>query len=447
MSHADRYRTAPSAVEEQHYLIPGLLPSDASGVEKSLNHLSSGAITLERTFHFNRLTPPGLIQAIFARTYALQDQVPVAAGASAPVNFCCAGAFVQRHAVVTIFVHLLPGGARIPVGGPAAAEAPSQEFSSHLRIKGVGHVLNAHAILEQLDKYTAVTQQVLEEYPGMGHVRLSSTCPDCLLNQSDESLRGKFRHSELVALKESFAVISDSVLKAPHGGVSSHVATQLRKWNSKRHTCPQNRCQIRSDMLIHVPRRIKTEIERVAKSEKEINFLLDEVVRSAAVPLSSIAKGVVKIMAANCQEGAIQLIQDRLGWPKESMPATATLVLDGLLYSSGVVVALPPDRAFSSSYRTWDGTDKVLVLSCEHVVTKKTAVAGKLQYTRINHAAGMQTTFIIGGKFCFLIHSTFVAIQLQPYWRMLYYILSQMRPTGCILRRWSSRDPSARAAR
>jgi hypothetical protein len=361
--------------------------------------MATGANTLERTFHFNRLTPPGLIQAIFARAYSQQHHVPVTAGFGAAVNFCCDRAFVQRHAVVTIFVHLLPGAAREgKTGGGHAAETSSHEFSSHLRIKGVGHVLNAHAILELLDRYTALIQQVLEDYPGMGSVRLSSTCPDCLLNQPEESQRGKFRHSELVALKESFTALSDSVRQAPHGGVSNHVAMQLRKWNGKRHTCPQNRCQIRSDMLIHVPLPIKAAIEHAAKSEKEINFLLDEVVRSAAVPLSSIAKGVVKIMAANCQEGSMEQIKERLSWPKESMPATAKLCLDGLLYSSGVVVALPPERAFSTSYRAWDGTNKVLVLSCEHVVTKKTATAGKLEYSRINHAEGMQTTFIIGGE-------------------------------------------------
>src|SRR5207253_1207318 len=68
----------------------------------------------------------------------------------------------------------------------------------------------------------------------------------------------------------------------------------LRKWNSKRHICPRQRCRVKSDQLVSIPLAIRTEIESVSKAEHEIHFLLDEIVRSSSENDELVKKSVVK---------------------------------------------------------------------------------------------------------------------------------------------------------
>lgn len=403
-------------VEEQYYLIPSLLPA----YNNEASTIQSGFITLERTFHFNRFTPPGLIQTIFSRIYQFQtDRVrPLSSSESTAQNVCWDRAFTQEYKTVRILVQLMANNDTFSLKRPASrsnmsptGEAPlepgevnHQDFSSQLRIRGVGHVLNSHLILDQLDKYTEATRQVLEDYPGLGHVRLSSTCPDCLIYQSDDANRGEFRHSELMSLQETFKKVSQSLEHVRQGNVTAKMRSELRQWNSKRHTCPRNRCQIKSDMLIFIPKPLKAEIEQTSKSEKEINFLLDEVVRVSSVPSKVISNCVVKVMSAN---GLCFIVDDLMSHLKApdnpDSPyfgvQSTILSVSPLNYSSGVVVTPPPVPGFD------EGADAVpdkcpspLVLACEHVMTDMKQVDGKYQFTRIGAGEEMETVFFIGSK-------------------------------------------------
>lgn len=386
-----------SPSDEYYYLIPGLLPK----YPDLPMPLHSGFITLERTYHFNRFTPPGLIQTIFARIYTFEHDKPLSSVDGSSPNLCWDCAFEQVHGPVKIVAHLISGTAAssdAPLAGTSTEEEASQEFSSHLRIRGTGHMLNSHLILEQLDKYTVVTQQVLDEYPGLGHVRLSLTCPDCMINQTDERNRGEFRYSDLLGLQEAFQEIASSLLETKNkGSLNAKLHAQIRKWNSKRHTCPRNRCQIKSDMLIHLPQRLKLEIERASHAEKEINFLLDEVVRSSAVRLNTISKSVVKIMAANCGAEVISQVKLHLGRLETGKSLIAKVLLSTIQYSSGVIVALPEGHPLRSDAPCDFRFNEVLVLCCEHVITEAKEEDGRMKYTNLS-LPDHGTAFIVGGK-------------------------------------------------
>ncbi|KAJ1444112.1 chloride channel [Ochromonadaceae sp. CCMP2298] len=168
-------------------------------------------VTLERTFHFNRFTPPGIIQTIFSRVRPVPPSAPPSftansyrAGArgqgqgqggqgqggqgEALSDVCWDSAFLQAHPSVKVLVQLVGAGDGAGSGGGGGSgggDWSSLAFSSQLRIRGVGHTLHAHLIVQKLDEYTTATQEILSQYPGLGHVRLSSTCPECLMNQGN----------------------------------------------------------------------------------------------------------------------------------------------------------------------------------------------------------------------------------------------------------------------
>jgi hypothetical protein len=399
-----------TASDQQYYLVPSLLPQYRDEPIAQL----SGFITLERTFHFNRFTPPGLVQAIFARIYTLQEgqEQPLTDAEGTFNNVCWDRAFAQRHGVVRVLVVLMP------VSDSGVGLTASEGGNQDLHIRGTGHTLNAHAILEQLDKYTTVTQQILAEYPGLGHVRLSSTCPDCLITQTVEGKRGEFRHSELVALQETFQELTDLLQSTNNGRISNEVRAQLRKWNSKRHTCPKFRAhQIKSEMLIHVPRMLKAEIERASHAEKEINFLLDEVVRSAAVPLRDVAKGVVKVMAANCQQHSLEQAKHTLQELKFGETRKGALTITAIQYSSGAVVPVPEGHQLAN-VPSLDRTNEVVVLSCEHVVTEANFKDGRVRYANKGER-WKDTIFLIGGRWLTRLLTSCPAV---VYWCCSYLL-------------------------
>jgi hypothetical protein len=421
--------------DSRYYLIPSLLPR----YEPTSSVVPSGTITLQRTFHFNRFTPPGLIPTIFSRIYAFQeDQLLTGVDGSSP-NLCWDSAFTQQQNHVKILVQLVAGGENEE--GAAMEEGGSQD----LRIRGTGHVLNAHVILERLDDYTAIVQGVLSEYPGLGHVRLGVTCPQCLLNIPDEKLHGEFRHSDLLPLQQSFQELKELLNKSTKAGLDQHTRKLMRKLDDKRHTCPKVRThEIKSEHLIPVQRKVKEEIERASHAEKELNFLLDEVVRTAAIPLGNVVKSVVKIMAANCLSGQVQKIKDFLASMEERDLHEATLQLAAIQHCSGVVVPLPEGHPMMTISPTAERTNEVLVLACEHVITQDTMEDGKIKFSRKGAQEG-EAVFVIGGEILpYFFHSfgyllliivnNFVVNQLQ------------MLHNGCTWQRWCSRAPRTPAA-
>ena len=386
--------------EEQHYLIPALVPK--------FEHyrIEPGLTILERKFVFSHFAPPDLLPLLYAAVYTFPQKATGAQSSGsvlpAATSTCWDSAFEQEHGCCRVCVELLPDLTEKAAAGQSSCT--SLQFSSRLRIRGIGHVLNAQIILEHLDKYTTAVWKVLESYAGLGNVRLSSTCPSCLLHQTEESKRGEFRHSELSLLQKNFCMMSEKLGQTSRGlgSLPGKLQLELRKWNSKRHTCPFNRCQVKSDMLVHMPRNLKLALEAASQSEKEINFLLDEVVCSAAVPRDSIVNGVVKIMAVNTNQGEVAAIKRLLaettvGSHSLLTESTVNLELSTGQYSSGVVVALPPGHPLRSGANR-DGTDEVLVLACEHVITKAERVGGSMSYSQVGPQEGKQTIFIVGGK-------------------------------------------------
>jgi hypothetical protein len=258
-------------------------------------------------------------------------------------------------------------------------------------------------------------------------VRLSSTCPECLIHQTDERQRGEFRCSELKALETKFSALN-TLLKEPmmKGGTNARLSTELRAWNSKRYICPKNLCQVHPEKLMHIPAAVKAEIERISKNEKEIHFLLEEVVRSSAFSSKAVSKCAVKVMAANALRSNVTAIvnhcRGRVQY-KSSLfnhhNPTTSLLIKPFGLSSGVLVSVPPPSperqdktdewalfdsgaqktGFAHSSESNQPKLDMVVLTCEHIVTEATRKGSENFYSKKGaKEADQEYIFFVGGS-------------------------------------------------
>ena len=200
----------------------------------------------------------------------------------------------------------------------------------------------------------------------------------------------------------------------------------LRKWHRKRHTCPLNQCQVKSDMLVVVPKALKRAIERTSKAEHTLHYLLDECVRTYAEPsLQCVSKSVVRVMAIHILQHCYQSISTHYllsGDPsamRSSISSSSGSIIpqrvcaSPLSIASGVVVSLLPDPVDGCPVNAI-GTDtadlhhitttiaaaaaaQVAVLTCDHLITK-VADQEKGTYEAKFAEKSLQTVFLIGGR-------------------------------------------------
>jgi len=186
---------------------------------------------------------------------------------------------------------------------------------------------------------------------------------------------------------------------------------ELRKWHRKRHTCPLNQCQVKSDMLVVVPKVLQRAIEKTSKAEHTLHYLLDECVRTYAEPsLQSVSKSVVRVMAVHILQHCYQSISaycllagDQATAMRTSSSIPERVCASPLSIASGVVVSLPgpmdgcTDNAIGADTADHHHTAQVAVLTCDHLITK---VADQEKGTYVAKFAekNLQTVFLIGGR-------------------------------------------------
>lgn len=208
----------------------------------------------------------------------------------------------------------------------------------------------------------------------------------------------------------------------------NNIDHDLRKWHRKRHTCPLNQCQVKSDMLVVVPKALKRAIERTSKAEHTLHYLLDECVRTYAQPsLQSVSKSVVRVMAVHILQHCHQSISNHYSLLSRDPSAMHSIIsrsipericASPLSIASGVVVSLPPDpvdgctviddaismdstadlhHISSISINNAAAAAQVAVLTCDHLITK-VADQEKGTYEAKFAEKSLQTVFLIGGR-------------------------------------------------
>ena len=229
--------------------------------------------------------------------------------------------------------------------------------------------------------------------------------------------------AELDALQQQVMMLVDKL--SPHHNENNRgVATaathhhdninhELRKWHRKRHTCPLNQCQVKSDMLVVVPKLLQRAIEKTSKAEHTLHYLLDECVRTYAEPsLQSVSKSVVRVMAVHILQYCYQSIStycllagDQAVAMRTSRSIPERVCALPLSIASGVVVSLSgPVNGCTDNAIGTDTADhhhmiaaaQVVVLTCDHLITK-VADQEKGTYEAKFAEKNLQTVFLIGG--------------------------------------------------
>jgi hypothetical protein len=229
----------------------------------------------------------------------------------------------------------------------------AHHMATRLVIRCRGHIFQSHKMIERLNNYCRVTEQVLEEYPGLRGMELTSTCPRCISDGKVSSQQGTFRQSVLDSLNTlytQFAYASKSIAS------KEEKMEDFIRMNSHKLRCSVA-CRVKPELLISIPEQLETAIVAKRKSEHKIHFLLDVVVQSASTSTSSIKNCLVKVMSVLIPRS--QLLESR-----KATVGKQKIDCQMVDLGSGVFVDIYGPRVVSSCTEI-----ACYVITCEHIFT------------------------------------------------------------------------------
>lgn len=331
--------------------------------------------------------------------------------------YCWDKAFQIEYKSVKLFVKLITTNESATNNVSSSPLSISILSSSKLHIQGIGHTLNVHIILDHLETITIITQCILKEIKGLGNIQITSTCPECLMIQKQDSDKGTFKYEDIFHLQEWVYKLDRILSNKTQIRNDLELTEALRALHDKRYICTKNQCRIQSNRLVFLPRNVREGITNTSKTEQSIQFLLDECVRASSISSNIVQKSVVRILSAKINKITLNTIKEYLHKNqiyRNNMTKYSIIPSD---FSSGVLVDFPihnnttstaaTTTSNSSSSSTNNTTTTSLtmmkynvlkiILTCEHLVTDIKVENDKFIYKAKNNRPTLENIFLIGG--------------------------------------------------
>jgi hypothetical protein len=193
------------------------------------------------------------------------------------------------------------------------------EFSttqSVLRISSSGHLLQMHTLVEALNDYTNIVDEILNEYNGLNTVSTEVICPICIMKQLPEEECGTVSYAEeerignllyneiekIEAEHEFDSSVDDNTTKTDQNDdddcdddVDEEDASQVEsmeekmlvvynKWLKNNYIiCNRHKCKIKPDLIIPLPENL---LKVVSKNISEyhasiVSYLINDVINNS----------------------------------------------------------------------------------------------------------------------------------------------------------------------
>jgi hypothetical protein len=195
------------------------------------------------------------------------------------------------------------------------AMGQSSERVKQLKIVCHGHLLDCQSIIEALNDYSRVVQEiVLGEYTDPTscscHVCTHTVCPVCLLKQFPDELCGS------VSIADEQALMS-SIQSLVHGGLhttDSQLLEAYKQWDKENTVrCLRNGCIIKADFLIQLPPKLVSLLSR-CQGNDTVYASMVAYIREAVLSKSSLVQSTrfITITPTEMASSLVRVLQIRV---------------------------------------------------------------------------------------------------------------------------------------